>query len=108
MNMAQSSQLTTPKKILIVLCAIIPFLGAFGIHDFIVGNGRKGMEHVAMVILGFFAAPLIMTIMMCDSGCSESDGAIATIFAYLGMAFAFFPIFSYIWAIVECIQIIRK
>lgn len=106
--MAQASRLTTIKKILIVLCAIIPPLGAFGIHDFIVGNGKQGMKHIVMMVLGLFATPLIMTIMMCDSGCSESEGAIINLLACLGMVFLFFPMISYILAIVECIQILIK
>ncbi|MBQ6313643.1 hypothetical protein IJI29_02185 [Candidatus Saccharibacteria bacterium] len=104
--MPQRSQLTLFKKILLVLCIVIPPLGALGIHDFIVGDEKHGKDHLAMVLLVFFAPFLIMMVMVCDSGCSQPYSILISLLAYLGMALVLFPIISYLWAILECFQIL--
>ena len=88
--------------VICVLCILFPILGALGIHDFVVGRKKEGKKHIIYTLAGFLGLFMTMSIMFCDSGnCSNIVGFIAI----LGLVLYILPFASYIWGIVECIQI---
>lgn len=93
--------------IVCVLCILFPILGALGIHDFVVGRKKEGKKHIIYTASGFLGLFMTMSIMFCDNG-SNCAGAIGNIIGFvsiLGMVLYILPFASYIWGIVECIQI---
>ena len=102
---ANNSKLDSSTAIICVLCILIPLLGALGIHDFVVGRKKEGKQHVIYTASGLLGLFMMMSIMVCDSGCDASVGTILGFVSTLGMVLYILPLASYIWAIVECIQI---
>ena len=86
-----------------ILCIFMPFLGAIGVHDFIVGRRKQGIAHAIMGVIGFLLFPLIMSGMACDSGCSGQQYHTAMSFMNTGFAALFIIGASAVWAFVECI-----
>ena len=89
-----------------ILCIVFPFLGTLGVHDFATKRIKQGFIHLIMwlsIIPSFF---LLMSPFACDSGCDGGKSTMINILFWLGVALLFVVIASYIWAIVECVQIL--
>ncbi len=110
----QTEPVAQPKKhssrsaldtTIIILCILIPFLGALGIHDFIVGRKKEGEYHILMSLLSCLSVFAMMLAMLCDAGCSSGIGAIISLLSIAGMIMSFLALASYIWGLVECVMI---
>ena len=94
-NQFSDSRLTTAA-----VFAFLPYFGIIGVHNFILKQYKKGIAHIAIVILCYM--PYIIVSASCDYGSNCYDMVMLTMFLqYLAVA-------SYIWAIVEGIQILQS
>lgn len=85
---------------LALIFAFLPSFGALGIHNFILGQYKRGIVHVAIVVV--FCAPNYIVRLLYAYGCDCYDAVVPTTYLML------FACASYIWAIVEGVQIMRN
>lgn len=94
-NCFSDSRLTTAA-----IFAFLPYFGIFGIHNFILKQYGKGIAHIIIVALCF--VPHIIASASCGYGSNCHSTVMITMFLqYLAVA-------SYIWAIVEGVQILQS
>lgn len=80
--------------------AFLPSFGIFGIHDFILKQYKKGLTHILLVVA--FCASLFLVLILCknDDNCFYSS-LISNFLIHLAIS-------SYVWAVVEGVQIIKS
>lgn len=93
------NQFSNSRLTVAAIFAFLPYFGIIGVHDFILKQYKKGVAHIAIVIACYL--PYIIAIMSCDYNSNCHDMVTSVMFLQ-SLAIA-----SYIWAIVEGIQILQ-
>lgn len=91
------------------MIGIFTGLGAFGVHDFIVGRKKQGIIHVVMGSTVIFT-PFVMAPMMCDYGCDVDTGRrfLAQFLFGLSILAIISLVTSNVWAFVESAKILSR
>ncbi len=95
-----ASQFSKTRLTTAAVFAFLPFFGVYGIHDFILKQYKKGVAHIAMILAG--GVLYSMTSMTCSRGSNCYNLNTPALFLQ-----GFLQIASYIWAVVEGVQILR-
>lgn len=93
------NQFSDSRLTVAAIFAFLPYFGIFGVHNFILRQYKKGIAHIAIVIACYL--PYIIVSMLCDYG-SNCYSIVMPVMFLQYLAFV-----SYIWAIVEGIQILQ-
>ncbi len=93
-------QFSDSRLTVAAIFAFLPSFGIFGIHSFILKQYKKGIAHMAIVIACYL--PYIIVNTSCSYGSNCYDMVMPAMFLqYLAAA-------SYIWAVVEGVQILQS
>lgn len=92
------NQFSNSRFTVAAIFAFLPFFGIIGVHNFILRQYKKGIAHIAIVIACYL--PYIIS-MSCGYGSNCYNMLMSAMFLQ------HLAIVSYIWAIVEGIQILQ-
>ena len=94
------NQFSDSRLITAAIFAFLPPFGTIGVHNFILKQYKKGIAHIAIVAACYL--PYIILNVSCDHSSSCYNVVMLVVFLqYLAVA-------SYIWAIVEGVQILQS
>ena len=93
------NQFSNSRLTVAAIFAFLPFFGIIGVHNFILKQYKKGIAHIAIVIACYL--PYIIVSMSCGYGSNCYNMVTPAMFLQ------YLAIVSYIWAIVEGIQILQ-
>lgn len=97
---SDKNQFSDSRLTAAAIFAFLPNFGIFGVHNFILKQYGKGVAHIIIVLLCY--VPYIIASASCNYGSNCYNTVTITMFLqYLAVA-------SYIWAIVEGVQILQS
>ena len=93
------NQFSDSRLTVAAIFAFLPYFGIIGVHDFILKQYKKGVAHITIVIACYL--PYIIVSKSCGYGSNCYNMVMPVMFLQ------YLAVVSYIWAIVEGIQILQ-